>query len=103
MLKANRILEILFAYCARVVEKIFPCSIIIVEKGRENNGNIFKPREGRLSGSCPLKWDKSTEGAIAQIKRQNYTKNLENLSGNLLLIGISYDKKTKKHECTIEK
>lgn len=62
------------------------------------NKNIDKP-----ALVIELKWDKSTEGAIAQIKRQNYTENLKNLSGNLLLIGINYDKKTKKHECTIEK
>ena len=39
-----------------------------------------------------LKWDKSAAGALEQIKDQ----------GNLLLVGVNYDKKTKKHECVIE-
>lgn len=50
-----------------------------------------------------LKWDKTAEGAIAQIKEKNYVEALKAYRGNLLLAGINYDKKTKKHECRIEK
>ena len=50
-----------------------------------------------------LKWDKDAEGAIAQIKDKNYVKALADYRGNLLLAGISYDRKTKKHTCVIEK
>ena len=50
-----------------------------------------------------LKWDKSTSGAIAQIKRQQYSEALKDYHGDLLLAGINYDKKTKLHECVIEK
>ena len=49
-----------------------------------------------------LKWDKSAEGAISQIKKQEYCKSLEEYQGNILLIGINYDRKTKEHECMIE-
>ena len=49
-----------------------------------------------------LKWDKSAEGAIAQIKERKYVKALENYSGNILLVGINYDRKSKKHQCVIE-
>lgn len=49
-----------------------------------------------------LKWDNSAAGAIAQIKERDYVKALEDYKGNLLLAGINYDKKTKKHTCIIE-
>lgn len=50
-----------------------------------------------------LKWDKSAKGAISQIKEKQYIEALKDYSGNLLLAGINYDKKTKKHTCVIEK
>lgn len=50
-----------------------------------------------------LKWDKSASGAIAQIKEKKYIDALSEYQGNLLLAGINYDKKTKKHTCLIEK
>ncbi len=49
-----------------------------------------------------LKKDKDAQGAIAQIKQKNYVKALEDYKGNLLLVGINYDK-NKKHSCEIEK
>ena len=50
-----------------------------------------------------LKWDKSAKGALEQIKRRKYCKSLEEYKGNILLVGINYDKKTKEHECVIER
>lgn len=50
-----------------------------------------------------LKYNKSAEGAIAQIKEKNYVESLKEYHGNLLLVGINYDKTSKKHECAIEK
>ena len=50
-----------------------------------------------------LKWDKSAEGAIEQIKNKEYIDALKDYQGDLLLVGINYDKKTKKHSCIIEK
>ena len=49
-----------------------------------------------------LKWDKSAVGAIEQIKEKQYRNALKDYQGNLLLVGINYNKKTKKHECVIE-
>ncbi|MCM1498326.1 MAG: AAA family ATPase [Clostridium sp.] len=49
-----------------------------------------------------LKYDQSAEGAIAQIKEKKYVESLREYQGNLLLVGINYDKGTKKHECVIE-
>ena len=54
-----------------------------------------------------LKVDKTAEGAIAQIRRQNYPDRLEHYKGNILLVGISYDKDApageRTHHCRIEK
>ena len=50
-----------------------------------------------------LKWDKSAEGAIKQIKDKKYFESLEEYKNNMLLVGINYDRKTKTHECKIEK
>lgn len=49
-----------------------------------------------------LKWDKSAEGAINQIKEKEHCRSLEEYKGNLLLVGINYDKKTQVHTCKIE-
>ena len=49
-----------------------------------------------------LKWDKSAIGAIKQIKEKCYGNALRDYSGILLLVGINYNKSTKKHECIIE-
>ena len=49
-----------------------------------------------------LKWDKDAKGAIEQIKERHYVEILKEYKGNLLLAGINYDKKSKKHECVIE-
>lgn len=49
-----------------------------------------------------LKWNKTVESAIAQIKEKCYPKALEDYRGNLLLVGISYHEKTKEHTCRIE-
>ena len=50
-----------------------------------------------------LKWDKSAEGAISQIKNKNYIESLKDYHGSLLLAGINYDRKTRLHTCVIEK
>ena len=50
-----------------------------------------------------LKWDESAEGAIRQIKEKHYTQWIESYSGEILLVGINYDKTTKQHSCRIER
>lgn len=50
-----------------------------------------------------LKWNRRAEGAIAQIKERNYPEVLEKHGSDILLVGISYNEKTKTHECIIEK
>ena len=50
-----------------------------------------------------LKYDKTAQGAIEQIKERRYPESLKEYHRNLLLVGINYDKATKKHSCVIEK
>ena len=49
-----------------------------------------------------LKWDKSAKGAIKQIQEKQYASWIEGYSGEILLVGINYDTKEKKHSCVIE-
>ena len=49
-----------------------------------------------------LKWDKTAKGAINQIKNKQYFESLKEYQGNLLLVGINYDKQTREHQCVIE-
>lgn len=46
--------------------------------------------------------DKSAQGAISQIRNREYVKSLNSYAGRLLLVGINYDKESKKHQCVIE-
>ena len=66
---------------------------------------VFLPRKGSDKPALivELKWDKSAKGAIAQIKDKQYVQAISKLEGNILLVGINYDRKTRKHECIIEK
>lgn len=66
---------------------------------------VFLPRRPTkdLAIIIELKWDQGAKGAIAQIKDKGYVKALENYYGDILLVGISYNKKTKEHNCIIEK
>lgn len=50
-----------------------------------------------------LKYDQTAYGAIAQIKEKRYTESLQHYYGNLLLVGINYEKDSKNHVCTIER
>ena len=50
-----------------------------------------------------LKWNKSAQTALQQIKEKRYAESLQDYAGKILLVGINYDKKTKEHTCSIDK
>lgn len=50
-----------------------------------------------------LKWNKTADGAIEQIKNNNYPQVLKGYGREILLVGINYDVKSQKHTCKIEK
>ena len=54
-----------------------------------------------------LKWDKTAQGAIDQIKNKHYPDAIKDYGGEVLLVGINYDNDApageRKHSCVIEK
>ena len=50
-----------------------------------------------------LKYNHSADTAISQIKQKNYPAKLADYTGDVLLVGINYDKESKQHTCKIEK
>ncbi|MDE7312309.1 MAG: AAA family ATPase [Eubacterium sp.] len=50
-----------------------------------------------------LKWNKSPDRAIHQIRERDYAQVFAGYGGEVLFVGITYDVKTKKHSCVIEK
>lgn len=49
-----------------------------------------------------LKYGKTAGTAIDQIKQKKYPAKLAEYSGEIMLVGISYDREKKTHECVIE-
>ena len=56
----------------------------------------------RLPMIIELKWNRSANTAIKQIKENRYVGKLSDYK-EILLVGINYNKKNKKHSCKIEK
>jgi len=66
---------------------------------------VFIPRKKHQDKPAivvELKWDQTVEGAIHQIKAKNYISALDEYKGDLLLVGVNYDKTEKTHTCVIE-
>ncbi|MBR3624617.1 MAG: AAA family ATPase [Selenomonadaceae bacterium] len=66
---------------------------------------VYLPRPTHLNLPAmivELKWDKSAKTAIRQIKEKQYIHALKDYTGKVLLVGINYDKTSRKHSCEIE-
>ena len=50
-----------------------------------------------------LKFNRSADTAIDQIRRKEYPSKIAEYTGDILLVGINYDRETKLHSCKIEK
>ncbi len=50
-----------------------------------------------------LKWNQNARTALKQIKDKKYPSSILSYTGDILLVGINYDKDTKKHQCIIKK
>ena len=62
----------------------------------------------RINVSLPaiileLKCDKNALSAISQIKDKNYKGIVSEYTGDIILVGINYDRKSKRHSCKIER
>ncbi|MBE6853875.1 MAG: hypothetical protein E7505_10480 [Ruminococcus sp.] len=67
---------------------------------------VMIPREDSVDKPAmiiELKWDKDADAAIRQIKEKRYTGILKGYKKEILLVGVNYDKQSKKHECVIER
>lgn len=66
---------------------------------------VFIPRQPQIRPAMviELKYDKNADTAISQIHRKEYQGKVLEYTKNLLLVGINYDKETKKHSCVIER
>ncbi len=70
---------------------------------------VYLPKKGSLLPALviELKWNKTAEGAIRQIKDRHYPEVIRRYGGDILLVGINYDKDAsagiRKHTCLIEK
>ena len=65
---------------------------------------VLIPRKGvnKPAIILELKYDKAADAAIDQIKRKEYVGKVRQLTSSVLLVGINYDKASKKHTCRIE-
>ncbi len=50
-----------------------------------------------------LKFGHSADTALDQIRRKEYPAKIAEYTGEILLVGINYDKETKQHSCKIER
>lgn len=66
---------------------------------------VYRPKKNSPKPAIliELKWNKTADTAIRQIREKDYPSALREYGGDILLVGINYDEKTKKHSCKIEK
>ena len=50
-----------------------------------------------------LKWNRNAHTALQQIEDKKYPSSVLNYTGDILLVGINYDKESKEHQCVIKK
>lgn len=63
------------------------------------------PHTGKPALVVKLNYDKNADAAIRQIKARQYTQALNEYGGEILLVGINYDRsdQDKPHSCVIER
>ena len=72
-------------------------------KGYADLVYLPKPGVNKPALLIELKFDKSAQTAITQIKEKNYLQFFKDYKGEVLLVGINYSKGTKTHQCIIER
>ena len=66
-------------------------------------GELCRYRHNIPALVVELKWNKNVKTALQQIKERKYPESIKQYTGDILLVGINYDKKTKEHQCLIER
>ena len=94
---------LLMAYYSAKLYYVNP--IMELPSGKGFADVVYLPRRNvnRPALVVELKWDQKADGAIRQIKEKKYASWIEGYTGDILLVGINYDKEEKVHECVIEK
>ena len=87
-------------YAAKPFYKIF--HELPTGKGFADMVFIPLPKSTRPAIVVELKYDKTADSAIDQIKRKEYPKSLVGFSKKIVLCGINYNKTTSKHEVVME-
>ena len=72
-------------------------------KGYADLVYLPKPGVNKPALLIELKFDKSAQTAITQIKEKSYLQFFKDYKGEVLLVGINYSKDTKTHQCIIER
>ena len=93
---------VLMAYYSAKAYYLNPIMELPSGKGFADVVYLPKRDTGRPALVVELKWNKSARGAIAQIRDRQYASWIQGYTGDILLVGINYDKKSKEHTCTIE-
>ena len=99
-----------YAYYA--AEKYYT-TIVELDSGKGYADIVYLPAPGYPDKPVlliELKYEKTAMGAISQIKRQGYPERLEHYKGNILMVGINYNREIrsgspeyKHHSCRIER
>ena len=91
-----------FAYIAAVDQYL---KVEELPSGKGIADVVYLPKQKSMLPALvvELKWNKSSEGAIRQVKDRNYPAVLKNYGGEVVIVGISYDAKKKGHSCVIER
>ena len=79
-----------------------PALVIELTNEREDSGACSRYPERGGSRQSQLKFNHSADTAIDQIKRKEYPAKIADYTGDILLVGINYDKESKQHTCKIE-
>ena len=90
-------------YLAYITAKEYYTVIREMPGGKGFADIAFIPKKDKPAMIIELKYDEEAETGITQIKQKEYPKALEHYLDDLLMVSIHYDKKTKEHECIIEK
>lgn len=91
-----------FAYIAALEQYL---KVEELPSGRGIADVVYLPKRHSLLPTLviELKWNRSSMGAIRQIRDRNYPAVLGEYGGDILLVGISYDESKKTHSCVIER
>lgn len=93
------------AYLSSMQYYFKPIRELLTGKGFADFIYILKPEYIRDYPALivELKWNKNAKTALEQIKNKDYPEAIKQYTGNIILVAINYDKKSKNHECIIEK